>query len=646
MSFIQLNLDPNINKAIAACGYTKPTSIQARSIPDILSGRDVIASAQTGTGKTAAFVLPALHRLSLQKSSKKTCVLILTPTRELASQITKAASLYGKYLRFNIVSLVGGMPYHAQIRDLARGADIIVATPGRLLDHIEQKRVDLSHIEMLVLDEADRMLDMGFIDDVQAIAKLTPSKRQTLLFSATVDNQLATIVRHLLNKPIRIDLSNEKIATPKIEQSFYKVAGLQQKLRLLVHMIGKEQIFKAIIFSATKIQADKIATQLRSYGFSTAALHGDLRQNVRQRTLEQFRRGQIQFLVATDVAARGIDVSDITHVINYDLPRFCEDYVHRIGRTGRAGKSGAAISFVSPTDVRHLQRIERYTNQRFKVIQHVTIDEASMPEQRDIPEKNETSSRGQQYERKKRYASGDDHYAAAGSTKRFARGDSAKRYAGGEDTGKRFSRGDSAKRYAGGEDTGKRFSRGDAAKRYAVSEDTGKRFARGDSAKRYAGGEESGKRFARGDSAKRYAGGEESGKRFARGDSAKRYAGGEETGKRFARGDSAKRYAGGEETGKRFARGDSAKRYAGGEETGKRFARSDSAKRYAGGEESGKRHASRGAGKPYAGKEGGKRRAAAETGKPTYHKNSSAQEKSRKGFKTRSAKKDNHADKA
>lgn len=372
-TFTQLNLNANINKAIAACGYTIPTPIQAQSIPDILKGKDLVASAQTGTGKTAAFVLPALHHLSLQQPSKKTRILILTPTRELASQITKAAGIYGKFLRFNIVSLVGGMPYHHQIKDLARGADIIVATPGRLMDHIEQKRVDLSNVEMLVLDEADRMLDMGFIDDVQYIAKLTPANRQTLLFSATVDNKLTTIVRHLLKNPVRINLSNETIASPQVKQELYKTSSPQHKLRLLKHLLHGEQIFKAIIFCATKVNADRIAIQLREQGFEAAALHGDLRQNVRNRTLEQLRRGKIQFLVATDVAARGIDVSDITHVINYDLPRACEDYVHRIGRTGRAGKTGIAISFALPMDNRQVQHIERYIGQRLQVMKNVEL---------------------------------------------------------------------------------------------------------------------------------------------------------------------------------------------------------------------------------------------------------------------------------
>lgn len=374
MSFAQLNLDSNIYKAITACGYTTPTPIQAQSIPDILLGKDLVASAQTGTGKTAAFVLPALQRLT-EQPSKKTRILILTPTRELANQILKAASLYGKFLRFNIVNLVGGMPYHNQIKDLARGADIIVATPGRLMDHMEQKRVDLSGIEMLVLDEADRMLDMGFIEDVEYIAKLTPSARQTLLFSATVDKQLTTVVRHLLKNPVRIDLSSEKIAAPQIKQELYKANNSQHKMRLLKHFLSDANMYKAIIFSATKVMADKLAIQLRDYGYTAAALHGDLKQNVRNRTVEQLRRGKIQFLVATDVAARGLDISDITHVINFDMPRFCEDYVHRIGRTGRAGKDGIAISLVLPTDLRHVQRIERYIGQRFKLINHVEMSE-------------------------------------------------------------------------------------------------------------------------------------------------------------------------------------------------------------------------------------------------------------------------------
>jgi len=369
VSFNKLNLHKNVAKAIEVCGYTNPTPVQQQAIPEILKGKDVVACAQTGTGKTAAFVLPALHHLNSTEHTKQTRILVLTPTRELAGQITKAAGLYGKFSKFNIVSLVGGMSYHHQIRDLQRGADIIVATPGRLMDHIEQRRVNLANIEMLILDEADRMLDMGFIEDVEYIAKLTPRKRQTLLFSATVDKKLATTIRHLLNDPVRIDLSEEKVASPNIEQILYKVSSPQQKARTLKQLLQQDNIYKAIIFTATKIGAERLAEQLRYDDFEAAALHGDLRQNVRNRTVEDLRRGKIQYLVATDVAARGIDIRDITHVINYDLPKFSEDYVHRIGRTGRAGKTGIAISFVLPSDTRHVQAIERYMGQRLKLSQ-------------------------------------------------------------------------------------------------------------------------------------------------------------------------------------------------------------------------------------------------------------------------------------
>jgi superfamily II DNA/RNA helicase len=369
VSFSELNLHPNIFKAITACGYTHPTPIQARSIPDILKGKDLVASAQTGTGKTAAFVLPALHHLSLKKPvPKQTRILILTPTRELATQITTAASKYGKFLRFNIVSLVGGMPYHRQIRDLSHGADIIVATPGRLMDHMSNGRVNLSGIEMLVLDEADRMLDMGFIQDIRNIANQTPGSRQTLLFSATVNDKLAHVIRHLLKNPLRINLSNGKVAPTKIKQELYIADNAPHKSRMLRHLLQEQNIFKAIIFLATKLNADKLARELRDQGYSAAALHGNLRQNIRNRTIKDLRTGKIQLLVATDVAARGIDIGDISHVINFDLPKFCEDYVHRIGRTGRAEKTGTAISFVQRSDMQHLRRIERYLGERLPLI--------------------------------------------------------------------------------------------------------------------------------------------------------------------------------------------------------------------------------------------------------------------------------------
>jgi superfamily II DNA/RNA helicase len=366
ITFADLNLNPQILKALDVCGYKYPTPVQALSIPSILEGKDLVASAQTGTGKTAAFVLPALQLLSDQEPAKKPRVLVLTPTRELAAQITQAATQYGKFLNFNIVSLVGGVGYPQQIKQLSRSVDIIVATPGRLLDHMSSRRVDLSKVELLVLDEADRMLDMGFIDDVREIAKASSADRQTLLFSATLNSQLSTVIKQLLKNPVKIDFAHQALAPDRIAQVLYLADSPHHKTKLLEHLLQNENIFKAIIFTSTKRHADQLTRDLQDDGFLAAALHGDLKQAARTRTVEQLRRGKIQYVVATDVAARGIDISDLTHVINYDLPKFAEDYVHRIGRTGRAGKTGIAISFALPSEISHLQKIERYTDQKIE----------------------------------------------------------------------------------------------------------------------------------------------------------------------------------------------------------------------------------------------------------------------------------------
>jgi len=367
MSFSELNLHSNINKAIEVCGYTTPTSIQSRSIPEIIKGSDVVGCAQTGTGKTAAFILPALNLLAESKKTTKPRILILTPTRELARQITDAVTRYGKYLQINMISLLGGMPYDKQIKALSRPLDIIVSTPGRLMDHMERRRVDLSEIEMFILDEADRMLDMGFIDDVKFIASKIPETRQTLLFSATIDNRISRIINDLLKNPVKIDIKKETKTPTDIQQKLFYADNAKHKVQLLKHMIDNENIFKAIIFTGTKLYADQLCDELNDLGYAAAPLHGDLKQAMRNRTIEQLRKGKIQFLVATDVAARGIDISDITHVINFDLPKFEEDYVHRIGRTGRAGKSGIAISLATPIDIRHLKKIERFINQTIPV---------------------------------------------------------------------------------------------------------------------------------------------------------------------------------------------------------------------------------------------------------------------------------------
>lgn len=366
MSFETLNLHPLIIKAINEAGYTNPTPIQQQAIPELLSGHDVMASAQTGTGKTAAFMLPALHQLATPPKvhSRGPRVLVLTPTRELALQVSEAASKYGRHLpRIKVVSILGGMPYPVQNKLLSQPIDILVATPGRLLDHIQRGRINFSRLEMLVLDEADRMLDMGFIDDVEKIASATPATRQTLLFSATLDNAIEKIAARLLKTPKRIQTATQRARLENIEQRLHYVDNLSHKNRLLGHVLRDETLKQAIVFTATKRDADTLADNLSTQGYDAAALHGDMNQRERTRTLTKLRRGGLQILVATDVAARGIDVADITHVINFDLPKFAEDYVHRIGRTGRAGASGIAVSFASGNDKIHLKKIERFTGQ-------------------------------------------------------------------------------------------------------------------------------------------------------------------------------------------------------------------------------------------------------------------------------------------
>ncbi len=372
MSFEDLNLNSAIIKAISDAGYTVPTPIQKQAIPELIAGHDVMASAQTGTGKTAAFMLPALHLLATpsQARSRGPRILVLTPTRELALQVSEAAKKYGKYLpRINVVSILGGMPYPLQNKLLSQPVDILVATPGRLIDHIQRGRIDFKRLQMLVLDEADRMLDMGFIDDVETIAAATPDTRQTLLFSATLDNAIDKVATKLLKAPKRIQVASQKAKLDNIEQRLHYADDMSHKNRLLDHVLRDENVKQAIVFTATKRDADTLADNLYSQGFSAAALHGDMNQRERTRTLTRLRNGGLQVLVATDVAARGIDVADITHVINFDLPKFAEDYVHRIGRTGRAGAAGIAVSFASSKDSAHLSKIERYTGQR--IVSHI-----------------------------------------------------------------------------------------------------------------------------------------------------------------------------------------------------------------------------------------------------------------------------------
>ena len=364
MSFETLNLNPAIAQAVAAAGYTEPTAVQAQVIPVAIAGHDLMVSAPTGTGKTAAFVLPALQRLlsSPAKSGRGPRMLVLTPTRELALQVTDAVSKYSRGMRqVRTGSILGGMPYPKQRKLLDSPLDILVATPGRLIDFMEQGKVDFSRLELLVLDEADRMLDMGFIKPVEMIAAATPATRQTMMFSATLDGGIAQLGKRLLRDPKLIAVAGSKERHENIEQRLHYVDDGSHKSRLLDHFLRDVALDQAIVFTATKRGADRLASKLYEDGHAAAALHGDMNQSQRNRTLAKMRSGNVRVLVATDVAARGIDVRSISHVINYDLPKVAEDYVHRIGRTGRAGANGIAISFAAPDDGWQVRQIERYT---------------------------------------------------------------------------------------------------------------------------------------------------------------------------------------------------------------------------------------------------------------------------------------------
>ncbi|MCW8959825.1 MAG: DEAD/DEAH box helicase [Gammaproteobacteria bacterium] len=363
MSFTDLNLDEQLLRAIQACGFTSPSDIQKQAIPVALEGHDLMASAQTGTGKTAAFVLPALQRLLNNEPAPGhgPRVLILTPTRELATQVTDAIRDLGKFSRLRSTTVVGGMPYPPQIKMLRQPLDLLVATPGRLIDHFESGRLDFGRLEMLVLDEADRMLDMGFVDDVERIAAALPEQRQTLLFSATLEGEVRNVARRLLKEPQRIQIAGVKTNHDSIDQHIHQADDFRHKQALLAHHLGQEAVSQAIVFTATKRGADDLAKQLREQGHRSAALHGDMSQGARRRTVEQMRRGQCRVLVATDVAARGIDIKGLSHVFNFDLPMAAEDYIHRIGRTGRGGASGTALSLVGPQEWDKVARIEKLT---------------------------------------------------------------------------------------------------------------------------------------------------------------------------------------------------------------------------------------------------------------------------------------------
>lgn len=356
--FQSLNLPETLLKALSDSGYTQPTPIQAQAIPHALSGRDVLLAAQTGSGKTAAFLLPLLTRLMQQKApSKQVQALILVPTRELALQIQTQIRKYGKALKWLYsVPLVGGAPYGGQIKALAKGVQVVIATPGRLLDHLRDKRLNLAHVDYLVLDEADRMLDMGFADDLKSIMEALPSQRQTLMSSATWVGLVGKIAEKYTNQPEKITIESQ---SAHIEERVYFCDNQEHKNQILSALLSDASLGQTLIFAATKRSSEEIADYLRDHGHRARFIHGDLPQVKRNRIVEDFRRGKCDILVATDVVARGIDVPGISHVINYDLPRQVEDYVHRIGRSGRAGRSGTALNLCSLSDRSVLSTITR-----------------------------------------------------------------------------------------------------------------------------------------------------------------------------------------------------------------------------------------------------------------------------------------------
>ena len=366
IKFADLNLDKNILSAVRSEGYESPTPIQAQAIPFALDGRDIMASAQTGSGKTAAFLLPTLQRLTKrsEKPGKGPRALVLTPTRELAAQVEKNALAYAKNMRwFRTVSIVGGASFGYQTRALSKPVDLIVATPGRLMDLMQSGKVDFARLEVLILDEADRMLDMGFIDDIETIVEATPTDRQTLLFSATWDGAVGKLARKLTKDPEVVEV--ERVDDQgKIEEQLLYCDDMRHKNRLLDHILRDANIDQCVIFTSTKAMTEVIADDLYEKGFAANCLHGDMPQGWRNRTLMDLRKGRCKILVATDVAARGIDVPTITHVINYDLPKQAEDYVHRIGRTGRAGRTGIAITFAEVNEYVKVHKIEKYIGRK------------------------------------------------------------------------------------------------------------------------------------------------------------------------------------------------------------------------------------------------------------------------------------------
>jgi ATP-dependent RNA helicase RhlE len=375
MNFESLGLSEAIVRAVKEYGYTEPTPIQAQAIPAVLSGGDLLAGAQTGTGKTAGFVLPLLHRLSEKDANKiggKSPIraLILTPTRELAAQVEESVKTYSKHLKLRSMVMFGGVNINPQKSQLQKQVDILVATPGRLLDHLNQRTLDLSGVEIFVLDEADRMLDMGFIRDIKKVMALLPRQRQNLLFSATFSDEIKALADGILNKPAVIEVARRNQTAELITQKVM-LTDKNSKRALLAHLIKQGDWHQVLVFCRTKHGANRLAEQLNKDSISSMAIHGNKSQGARTRALSEFKAGALQVLVATDIAARGLDIEQLPHVVNYELPNVPEDYVHRIGRTGRAGSSGEALSLVTQEEMTDLKAIERLIKQTLPRVQPV-----------------------------------------------------------------------------------------------------------------------------------------------------------------------------------------------------------------------------------------------------------------------------------
>jgi ATP-dependent RNA helicase RhlE len=399
MSFSQLGLSKPILKAIEEKGYTTPSPIQKQAIPLVLDKKDVLAGAQTGTGKTAGFTLPLLQLLSDKKQSKgkpHVRALILTPTRELAAQVHESVELYGKYLPFKASVIFGGVGINPQKALLRKGVDIVTATPGRLLDHVNQKTIDLSRVEFLILDEADRMLDMGFIHDIKKVLALLPKHKQTLLFSATFSNDIKKLADGLLNNPKLIEVARRNTASEQVEQAVHFV-NKDTKRDLLSFLIKEGDWKQVLVFTRTKHGANRLSDHLGKIGITSAAIHGNKSQGARTKALDNFKKGSVRVLVATDIAARGIDIDQLPHVVNFELPNVSEDYVHRIGRTGRAGREGVAISLVCGEEIDYLDGIEKLIK---KEIEKIEIEGFTSAQKR-VPDPSRKQGGGKQGSRGK-----------------------------------------------------------------------------------------------------------------------------------------------------------------------------------------------------------------------------------------------------